>query len=66
MAETGEEMPVRLTVEGHAALICCRNCDRIMDEELGSPNPRGYYLFSCKTCNSRVGIAVVALAAKQE
>ena len=63
MAKQGEKRPVRITVEGHAAQICCRNCDRIMEEEPGSPNPKGYYLFRCRTCDSRVGVAVIALAA---
>ena len=58
-------MPVKITVEGHIAILCCRNCDRIMEEDRGSPNPRGYYLFKCKTCNCRAGVAVVALAAKR-
>jgi hypothetical protein len=37
-----------------------------MEEEPGSPSPRGYYLFRCKTCSSRVGVAVLALAAQQK
>ena len=63
MADQGGIVPVKITVEGHTAIICCRNCDRIMEEEPRSPSPRGYYLFRCKTCNSRVGVAVLALAA---
>ena len=58
-------MPVKITIEGHNAIMCCRNCDRIMGEEPMSPRPRGYYLFKCKTCNCRVGVAVLALAAKR-
>jgi hypothetical protein len=65
MVEGGKVMPVRITVEGHVAIMCCRKCDRIMEEEPGSPNPRGYFLFRCKTCNSLVGVAVLALAAQQ-
>lgn len=42
-------MPAKITVEGYTAIICCRNCDRLMVEEPRSPNPRGYYLFKCKT-----------------
>ena len=56
-------MPVKLTVGGHAAVPCCRRCDRVMEEEQGSPNPRGYYLLKCPTCESRMRIAVVAIAA---
>ena len=59
-------MTVKIMVEGLAAIICCRNCDRIMEEEPGSPNPRGYFLFRCRTCNSLVGVAVLALAAQQK
>ena len=59
-------MPARITLQGHVGQICCRNCDRIMEEEPGSPRPRGYYLYKCKTCDNRVGIAVIALAAAKE
>jgi len=55
-----------MTVEGHVAQICCRNCDRLMEEESDSPNPRGYYLFKCSACDNRVGVAVIALAAAQQ
>ena len=56
-------MPVKLTVDGPAAVPCCRRCDNVMDEEADSPNPRGYVLFKCPTCERRMGIAVVAIAA---
>ena len=58
-------MPVMIMVKGHGGIICCRNCDKIMDEEVRSPSPRGYYLFKCKTCNCRIGVAVLALAAQR-
>jgi hypothetical protein len=57
-------MPVRMTVEGHVAQICSRNCDRIMEEESRSPRPKGYYL-KCNTYGNRVGVVVIALAAAQ-
>jgi hypothetical protein len=56
---------VKITVEGHPAVLCCRRCDRIMNEEPGSPKPRGYFLFKCSTCDSRIGIAVIAIAAQK-
>ena len=66
MVEGGKEMPARITVERHVAIMCCRKCDRIMEEEPGSPKPRGYFLFKCKTCSNLVGVVVLALAAQQE
>ena len=59
-------MPVKLTVEGHTAVPCCRECDRMMTEEPDSPKPQGYFLFKCPKCDIRVGIAVIAIAAQKD
>ena len=58
-------MPVKITVEGHSAVPCCRKCDRIMNEEPGSPKPQGYFLFKCPRCDFEIGIAVIAIAARK-
>ena len=35
--------------------VVCRSCDSPMQFE--EENPRGYFLFKCGTCGSRVGLS---------
>lgn len=65
VCKLGDRLPVKIAVEGHTAVPCCRECDWIMNEEPDSPRPKGYFLFRCPVCGYRIGIAVVAIAASK-